>query len=548
MVHLYAPLEGLRAATAYHALRDLWLACRYLFAMDAAVAGTGLPRDLPAAAAEPPVTHRDPGESALAAQGDDDRDCQAGLRRHHDVLVLSVALAPRTGTAPGWRRLDGQWDALTVGRLGPFLGETRIRLGLVPGPLAPGGAADAGLTARLAGALPPMTGGRLRPEDGVVVRDRLAVWETTPGEDTRVRRDLVVATTADGDDEASAWLWSTDGIAIPPLARYLLHAAKLGHQLRVWTRDSPRVAEVRAALDASTVPGGPGTTREARRAAFDARIMITRLRDLRRTVDIAADNMERSLHGGPPAHGFFRDDRDLARWFLSRLDDETGYLEAAPERAEHVLAARTEPERPAPAPSPDIAPAVPAAGPVSSADTRRTVFVVHGRDEQVRAGMFDFLRAIDLRPLEWENVVEPTGTISPYLGEVIAQGIARAQAVVVLLPPDDVVRLHPSLCVPSDGREEREPGMQARPNVLLELGMALGVAPERTLIVKVGAHRAVADLGGRNFIQLSDTAACRRKIAQRLRVAGCPVDDRGQDWLTAGRFTGLTADTRHPAG
>ena len=41
--------------------------------------------------------------------------------------------------------------------------------------------------------------------------------------------------------------------------------------------------------------------------------------------------------------------------------------------------------------------------------------------------------------------------------------------------------------------------------------------------------------------RLNATADCRRKIATRLKLAGCPVEDTGQDWLHAGDFAGLAA-------
>ncbi|WP_019634919.1 TIR domain-containing protein [Actinomadura atramentaria] len=119
-------------------------------------------------------------------------------------------------------------------------------------------------------------------------------------------------------------------------------------------------------------------------------------------------------------------------------------------------------------------------------------------------------------------------------------------AVVVLLTPEDVVRLHPSPHGPADGPDETRFTMQARPNVLLELGMALAAAPERTVIVRVGAHRPVADLDGRNFVQFDDGVGWRRELAARLRTVGCPVDDSGQDWLAAGRLDRLDADAHRP--
>ena len=45
------------------------------------------------------------------------------------------------------------------------------------------------------------------------------------------------------------------------------------------------------------------------------------------------------------------------------------------------------------------------------------VFVIHGRNEAMRRALFDFLRAISLKPIEWGEAVALTGKPTPYVGE-----------------------------------------------------------------------------------------------------------------------------------
>ncbi|WP_143081820.1 CATRA conflict system CASPASE/TPR repeat-associated protein [Streptomyces qinglanensis] len=540
VLHLVAPLGSPRATAAYDAVRDLWTACRHLFAMDRALPGSDLPRDLPATAAQ--LLRAAPGTAGvrtLAAQENAEDDYQAVLRRHHDVLSLSVALAPRHDR-PGWRLLTRQWEAVSHGRTEALIGDARVYLARLPasagGTAPPFGPAEAEPAVR--GLLPhPLQSPGGHPQ-GVTEQERLHLWELAPGGDERSRRDFLLVAGPDDEARASAWCWSSGGTSIPPLARYLLHAAKLRYQLRVWRCDN-RAAELRARVDEATgrpgggVPAGFPGTPDPTGPPAEARRLVPRLRSLRRTVDIAADNMARALGSPPPYAGPFADDHALAAWLSAALDDEAGYLADAVDRWEAEHGPVPLPRAPEPTPS---APAGRSPGPSAPVpdEARRNVFVVHGRELTIRAGMFAFLRALGLRPLEWESLVESTAEGSPFLGELVARGIRQAGAVVVLLTPEDTVQLHPRLCAPGDPPEETLIGMQARPNVLLELGMALAHAPARTVIVRVGAHRPIADLAGRNFIQLEDTAACRRKLAQRLRAAGAPVDDRGQDWLTEG--------------
>lgn len=169
-----------------------------------------------------------------------------------------------------------------------------------------------------------------------------------------------------------------------------------------------------------------------------------------------------------------------------------------------------------------------------SKDTR-AVFVVHGRNESLRKSMFEFLRALDLTPIEWSRAVELTGQGSPYIGDVLDTAFDHAQAVVVLLTPDEVAYLQPRYGH-GPGDPETQPAAQARPNVLFEAGMALGRDPGRTVIVEVGEVRPFSDIAGRHVIRLTDTAAARQALAKRLETAGCAVDMSGNDWLKTSDF------------
>ena len=164
----------------------------------------------------------------------------------------------------------------------------------------------------------------------------------------------------------------------------------------------------------------------------------------------------------------------------------------------------------------------------------REVFVVRGRNDKARDVLFDFLRAIDLRPLELTDAVPTVGKTLPYIGELLDAAFTRANAVVVLFTPDDEARLREPHRSASDPDVEAELSGQARPNVLFEAGMAMGLGKERTVLVELGKLRPFTDIAGLHVIRLVDSPASRQKLAQRLELAGCPVDLKGQDWLRAG--------------
>lgn len=165
----------------------------------------------------------------------------------------------------------------------------------------------------------------------------------------------------------------------------------------------------------------------------------------------------------------------------------------------------------------------------------RKVFVIHGRNEQARKGLFDFLRSIGLDPIEWSEAIKLTDKGSPYIGQVLDAAFGAAQAVVVLQTPDDVAHLHESLTYVGD--PECSPQMQPRPNVLFEAGMAMGRDEDRVVIVEMGQIKVFSDIHGRHVVRLGNELAKRQELANRLDTAGCAVRLTGTDWHEAGNLT-----------
>ena len=168
-------------------------------------------------------------------------------------------------------------------------------------------------------------------------------------------------------------------------------------------------------------------------------------------------------------------------------------------------------------------------------DSRR-VFVVHGRNEVLRRSMFTFLRSIGLEPIEWNEAVKWTGSGSPHIDEILDVGFNRAQAIVVLMTPDDEAKLRYEFQSENDPPHEKDLTPQARANVIFEAGMALGRDPNRTVLVEIGRLRPFSDIAGRHTIRLDNSTEKRQDLAMRLQTAGCPVNLDGTDWHKTGEF------------
>lgn len=167
---------------------------------------------------------------------------------------------------------------------------------------------------------------------------------------------------------------------------------------------------------------------------------------------------------------------------------------------------------------------------------KRTVFVICGRNDEIRRSVFGFLRSIGLEPIDELAVINRPGSPIPYSGDVVDAAFGLAQAVVAVLTGDDLARLLPNFCTSGDKLHDTRLTPQARPTVLFKAGMALARDRDRTIFVQVGEVRPFEDVEGRYIIQLDNTPQKRQTLAALLKEAGCQTNTNGTDWYTAGCF------------
>lgn len=155
--------------------------------------------------------------------------------------------------------------------------------------------------------------------------------------------------------------------------------------------------------------------------------------------------------------------------------------------------------------------------------SKRSVFIVHGRDMENKSALVSLLKQMDIRPISWNEAVSLASTQSTL--DIVEAGMANAQAVIVLFTPDDLARLKDEFLKDDDGPHESTPTGQARPNVILEAGMAYAKAPKRTIFVRVGKTREISDISGFNWVQLSDKFDDRDRLRRELLKAGVELDN-----------------------
>ena len=165
----------------------------------------------------------------------------------------------------------------------------------------------------------------------------------------------------------------------------------------------------------------------------------------------------------------------------------------------------------------------------------KKVFVVEGRNAKLNQAMFDFLSALGLEPIEWEQARASTGEATPFIGKILDCAFKTAQAVIVLLTPDEETTLCKALRCEEGDDECR---CQPRPNVIFEAGAAMAINPDRTILVSFGNSYVWTDISGRHLLKMDNTREKRTTLWGRLRTAGCNFNTDGKTrWLSAGDFT-----------
>lgn len=158
----------------------------------------------------------------------------------------------------------------------------------------------------------------------------------------------------------------------------------------------------------------------------------------------------------------------------------------------------------------------------STPSRKRSVFIVHGRDMSNKNALVALLKQMDIRPITWNEAV----SLSPSQNtlDIVMAGINHAQAVIILFTPDDLARLKNEFLKDDDGPHERNETGQARPNVILEAGIAYAKEPTKTIFARVGKTREISDIAGFNWVQLSQDYNDRDRLRRELLKAGVELD------------------------
>lgn len=159
-------------------------------------------------------------------------------------------------------------------------------------------------------------------------------------------------------------------------------------------------------------------------------------------------------------------------------------------------------------------------------------WVVHGRNLKARDAVVSILKSLALKVLDFKTAIMRTKQGSPYVGTILRTAFNVADIVVVLLTPDDDVKLRKIYFKKNEPAYEKKLMGQPRPNVLFEAGQAFGIHPDRTILVQVGNMKPhPTDVLGRHICMLSNDPDSREDLVKKLRGIGAVVDTNDPKYL-----------------
>lgn len=166
---------------------------------------------------------------------------------------------------------------------------------------------------------------------------------------------------------------------------------------------------------------------------------------------------------------------------------------------------------------------------MNTVDPRR-VMVIHGRCEKLRRSVFDMLSDMGLRPQTFPQLNMLHGTGSNFTFDVVMNAIDQVQAVVAILYGEERVEPIPELSLPA------EAGLQPRPNVIFEVGVALRLKRQQTILLQIGGIREWSDIAGIQRLMFDGDPSQRLDLFNRLGAIGCDIDRSKTDFLQPNRY------------
>jgi Predicted nucleotide-binding protein containing TIR -like domain len=132
------------------------------------------------------------------------------------------------------------------------------------------------------------------------------------------------------------------------------------------------------------------------------------------------------------------------------------------------------------------------------------VFVIHGRDMKLYNYILSVLKVIGIDTLTWEEASKGTKKVAPSTLEIVTYALKTSKVVLALLTPDEIVKLK------TPHQNDNNDGIiveQARPNVIFEIGLMIGLAKtnQKIHVILCNQCGSLSDIRSVNYISFNSS-------------------------------------------
>ena len=152
------------------------------------------------------------------------------------------------------------------------------------------------------------------------------------------------------------------------------------------------------------------------------------------------------------------------------------------------------------------------------------VYFAECGDKETEKLMREFLSKLGLEIITKEKAaISLTKGLAPYNQKVIDTAFEYAQAIIVLFTGDEQVHLRHGLIKESSSNSGASFSRQPRLDQIFEAGYALGLSPERTILLQAEGVHLFSDIDGRYVANFTSAEKEHQNLIQQLKSAGCTL-------------------------
>ena len=137
---------------------------------------------------------------------------------------------------------------------------------------------------------------------------------------------------------------------------------------------------------------------------------------------------------------------------------------------------------------------------IKKQETIKQVFLIHGRNEDLNHYVLTVLKKLKIKTLTWVQAAHGAGSVPTTLN-IVKHALKTSKVILALMTPDEIVKLK-TLHQKRSDKIHGKIVEQARPNVIFEIGLMIGLAqPDQKIhLILCDQCGSLSDISGINYI------------------------------------------------